>query len=140
MRTTRMFALVLLALLCLPAAAGANPFGDLLRISQLEANDNGSAYDTQVAYNSGTGEYLVSWTADGIFGPGDDEVWVQRLSSAGAQLGGDRRISTIGAAGDTTREPFGRPAVAADPVNDRNLVVWAADPSDNAFGNSEFRI
>ena len=44
----------------------------------------------------------MSWTADGIFGPGEDEVWVQRLSSAGAQLGGDRRISTIGAAGDLT--------------------------------------
>ena len=140
MRTTRMFALVFLALLCLPAAAGANPFGDLLRISQLDADGDGSAYDAQVAYNGGTGEYLVSWTADGPFSSGEDEVWVQRLSSAGAQMGGDRRISTIGAAGDTTREPFGRPAVAADPVNGRNLVVWAADPENNGFGSSEFRI
>jgi hypothetical protein len=136
-----MFALVLLALLTVPAAAGANPLGDLFRISELAPNDgHGSAFDTQVAYNGGTSEYLVSWTADGYASPGEDEVWVQRVSNAGAQIGADRRISTIGAEGDGTREPFGRPAVAADPVNDRNLVVWSADPENNTFGNSEFRI
>ena len=141
MRSTRMFALVLLALLTFPAVAGANPFGDLFRISELASNNgNGSAFDTQVAYNGGTSEYLVSWTADGYASPGQDEVWVQRVSKAGAQIGSDRRISTIGAEDDPTREPFGRPAIAADPINDRNLVVWAADPEDNAFDNSEFRI
>ncbi len=124
---TRFLPLLVLALLALPAAATANPLGDLLRISELDAGGDGSAYDAQVAYNGGTSEYLVSWTADGIFSSGEDEVWVQRMSASGAQIGPDRQISTIGAPGDTTKEPFGRASIAADHVNDRELVVWAAD-------------
>ena len=142
MRSTRMFALVLLALLTFPAVAGANPFGDLFRISELAADTGqASAFDTQVAYNGGTGEYLVSWTADGYATPAEDEIWVQRVSAAGTQIGADRRISTVGAEGDRTREPFGRPAIAADPINKRNLVVWADDRADRLdMTNTEFRI
>ena len=140
MRSRPLLLLVLLALFAAPAAAGANPLGDLLRVSELPANENGSAYDAQVEYNGANSEYLVSWTADGPFSPGDDEVFVQRLTASGVQVGADRQISTIGAEGDTTREPFGRPSIAADTVNGRNLVVWSSDELNDRFGGSEFSI
>ena len=122
------FALALL--LSLPAAAPANPLGDLTRYSEIPANDNGAAYYPDVEFNAGTSEYLATFDADSIFGPGEDEVYVQRISKTGAQIGADHRVSTIGPEGDTTRETFSAPAVAADPVNKRNLVVWASDHKD----------
>ena len=125
-RLPALFALALL--LSLPAAAQANPLGDLMRYSEIPANDDGAAYYPQIAFNAGTSEYLAAWDAtDASFAPSDHEVYVQRIGKTGAQIGGDRRVSTIGAEGDTARGTFSAPGVAADPVNKRNLVVWASD-------------
>ena len=57
---------------------------------------------------------------------------MQRIGKTGAQIGADHRVSTIGAEGDTTRETFSAPGVAADPINKRNLVVWASDHKVNS--------
>ena len=152
-RLPALFALALL--LPLAAPAQANPLGDLMRYSELPANDGAAAaYYPESAFNAGTGEYLAAWDADSA-GPGENEVYVQRIAKTGAQIGADHRVSTIGPEGDSTRETFSAPAVAADPVNKRNLVVWASDHKDgtelevygqmldatgNEIGTSDFSI
>ncbi len=55
-----------------------------------------------VAYNPRTNEYLVAWQGwDLAQTPGAEEVFVQRLSAAGAEVGADdARISLMGPEGD----------------------------------------
>ena len=106
-----------------------------MRYSELEAGGAGARTTRTSSTTRGTSEYLVSLTADGLFGPREDEVYVQRIS-AGAQIGAGPPSRRSARAGDTPPRAVRRAAVAADPVNKRNLVVWASDdkPTDGVRG------
>jgi hypothetical protein len=54
------------------------------------------------------------------------EICGQKLSGAGAELGGDIRLSNTGAAGDSSRAAF-FPATAWNSTNDEFLATWYAD-------------
>jgi hypothetical protein len=73
-----------------PRLSGSGaPLGARIRVSE-QADGNPAFYVDRpsVAYNSATNEYLVAWT--GVTGTSKDfEIWAQRLSAAGAEVGVD---------------------------------------------------
>lgn len=112
---------------------GVNDF----RISEMgpDGNINYDADLPFVAYNSRSNEYLVVWTADDDAGQLVDdeyEVYAQRISATGAQLGAnDVRLSDLGPDGAT---PYTKAAemmggVAYNSTNNEYLVIWYG--SDN---------
>ena len=115
-------------------AAGA-PVGAQFRISDM-GPPMAAGFDAgrpAVAYNARRNEYLVVWSGDDSAGPLVDdefEIFAQRLSAAGAELGAnDRRISEMGPNGDTAYFARG-PAIAYNPTSDEFLVAWSGP--DNA--------
>ena len=116
-------------------AVGAEIGGDF-RISTTGSDGDADrkAEDPVVAYNPQAADYLVAWEADGLATDNESEVFGQRLSGAGAELGGQFRISTTGADGDTNRE-VEEPAMAYNPQRNEYLVAWQADAvaTDNEF-------
>ena len=109
MRFPRLAALLPSRFSSRPAAAPANPLGDLTRCSEIPANDNGAAYYPDVEFNAGTSEYLAAFDADSIFGPGEDEVYVQRISNTGAQMGTDHASRRSGPRATSRARPSRRP-------------------------------
>ncbi len=109
------------------SAAGGDLGGDF-RISTTgsDGDANRDAINPAVAYNSQANEYLVAWRADGLATDDESEVFGQRLSGAGGDLGGDFRISTTGSDGDTNRLA-GDPSLAYNPQASEYLAVWEAD-------------
>jgi hypothetical protein len=97
--------------------SNADPPGNLTRI----------ALDPAVAYNSTNNEYLVIWYADEMPTDNEYEVWGQRLSASGAELGSDFRISNMGPDNSTTRTPLRDPEVAYDATSNEYLAVWAGN-------------
>ena len=86
---------------------------------------NIDAEDGDVTYNATNNEFLVVWEADPA--DGEDEVYGQRISAVGAEIGtNDFRISTIGADGDTALDAFD-PTVVWNSVSNEYLVVYEAD-------------
>jgi hypothetical protein len=116
-------------------AVGAEIGGDF-RISTTgtDGDADREVEDPVVAYNPQAAEYLVAWEADGLATDNESEVFGQGLSGAGAELGGQFRISTTGADGDTNRE-VEEPAMAYNPQRNEYLVAWQADAlaTDNEF-------
>ncbi|MCA9730049.1 MAG: T9SS type A sorting domain-containing protein, partial [Candidatus Eisenbacteria bacterium] len=119
---------------------GANDF----RISSA-GNDGDATYDAfdpAVAYNSLANEYLVVWDGEdigGLLAPGEKEIFGQRLSAAGAQVGTDDfRISDMGPDGDPLYDAQA-PAVTYNRAVDEYLVVWEGDDNTapNVDGESE---
>ncbi len=111
------------------SATGAE-LGTDFRIST-NATDGDAARDAfqpAVAYNRTANEYLVTWQGDGLT-VGRSEIFGQRLSAAGAELGTDFRISNVGTDGDFNRDAFG-PGVAYSPAANEYLVIWQADGLD----------
>jgi Ca2+-binding RTX toxin-like protein len=113
------------------AEVGANDF----RISKvgMDGDATRDASNPTIASNSKANEYLVSWAADGLATNEEIEIFSQRLSATGAEVGADDfRISEAGTDGDANREAF-EPAIAYDSAANQYLVSWAADdlPTDN---------
>ena len=100
-----------------------------------------TARDPDVVFNATSQEYLVVWWGDddtGSLADNEWEIFGQRLSSAGAQIGGDFRISSLGTDGDTNYVADAPISVAWDSVNNRYLVVYGGrDPS---LGSTEQEI
>ena len=98
------------------------------QISQSNAGGKteGDAFEPAIAYNPEADEYLVSWWGDGLATNDEFEIFGQRLNGAGAELGGDFRISTTDAGGKTERDAF-EPAIAYNSQADEYLVSWTAD-------------
>jgi phosphotransferase system HPr-like phosphotransfer protein len=109
------------------SAAGAE-LGSDFRISSVgtDTDTDRNAFSPSVAYNSTANEYLVSWYGDGLATDNEFEIFGQRLSAAGAELGSDFRISTVGADPDTTRDGFD-PSVAYNSAANQYLVSWQGD-------------
>lgn len=122
-------------------AATGNLVGSNFRISSTGTDgDNRLAFvetSFAVAYNSTNNEYLVVWLADGLATDNEFEIFGQRLSAAGSEIGtNDFRISTIGTDGDGHGAVnTSGPVVAYNSTDNRYLVVWEADglATDNEF-------
>jgi len=110
------------------ALAAPEPVGPDFRISEVGA-DGDAERDAEiggVAHNSAANEYLVVWDADGLTTEEEVEIFGQRVSAAGTELGTDFRISATGTDGDPERDAL-NPAVTYDPAADEYMVVWQAD-------------
>lgn len=110
---------------------GAEIGGDF-RISSM-GPDGSAIYraDPPVAeWNSRQNEWLVGWSGDdNANGQVDEEreVFVQRLSGDGAEIGvDDLRVTRVGTDGATTARPS-RPSIAHNPNTNEYLVAWHAD-------------
>lgn len=120
------------------AATGAETGGDFA-ISDMGTSASDAHYraqDAAVAFNSTANAYLVVWSGDDDTVPlldGEFEIFGQRLSAAGAELGSDFRISTMGPDGQADFDAY-RPSVACNTTTGDYLVVWAgADNIANEF-------
>jgi hypothetical protein len=138
----RSLPLVLSALaLCLlaPAAASAyEPIGGDFRISTVgtDGATNREPISQTIAYNPQANEYLVVWQGDGLTVDEENEIFGQRLSATGAEIGGDFRISNVGSDGDVSRTA-GQPNVEYDSIDNQYLVVWNGD---GLATNNEFEV
>ncbi len=117
-----------------------NATGAPIGTNDQRVSDNGplndatfSADNPTVAHNSRSNEYLVAWEADdgaGALVESEDEIYVQRLASNGAEVGvDDRRISEAGPDGNGDFEAD-TPSVAYNPMSNQYLVAW--DGEDDA--------
>ena len=112
------------------AATGAE-IGSDFRVSNISDNGQGlSARSPQVVYNSTAHEYLVVWHGSGLINAPDKffEIYGQRLSRAGAEVGKDFRISNTTDLGKVNTS-FVRASTSADvawnSTDNQYLVVWS---------------
>jgi hypothetical protein len=117
-----------LAALALAGPAGAiQPLGGEIRVSQMGPDGNAmfNAQDPAVAYNPARDEYLTVWFGDDTT-PGETEIWGRLLRGDGTPIGGEFRLSDMGADGNANFQAL-HPAVAFNPAANEYLVVWRAD-------------
>jgi Ca2+-binding RTX toxin-like protein len=109
------------------SAAGAKQ-GEGFRISEIGEGglEERVAVVPAVAYNAAANELLVAWQGDGLTTDNEVEVFAQRLSPAGARLGGDLRVSRVGADGDAERGAS-LPALAYNSQSNESLLVFKAE-------------
>ncbi len=125
------------------SAAGAEIGGDI-RISEMGADGdiNFAAFNPSVAVDTRSNQYLIAWQGDDSVAPLVDEeveVFVQRLSATGIEVGGDTRISDMGPDGNTAFGAFS-PAVAYNATADEYLVAWHGDDNTGALVDNENEI
>ncbi len=108
------------------SATGTEIGGDF-RISN--AGDQGANHEADqpaIAFDSKRGSYLVAFESEGLATDGEQEIFAQRVSATGAQIGGDQRVSTVGADGDTNRDADFA-GIAYNRKRDQFLVVFEAN-------------
>jgi hypothetical protein len=119
-------------------AATLEPIGINFRISSLSDNDRShSANDPKVIYNRTSHEYLVAWHGSGLFdGPaGFFEIYGQRLSRAGKEIGGDFQIShmtELGKINTSFVRSNSQVDIAWNSTSNEYLVIWKGmgEPDD----------
>jgi hypothetical protein len=116
---------------------GGEAIGEAFRISSMgpEGNASYTAWEPRAVYNPAADEYLVVWFGDddtGALADNEFEVYAQRVSAAGAEVGADVRISSMGTDGDASFDAW-NPRVAYNGDDDEYLVAWEGD--DNAGGS-----
>lgn len=119
-------------------AATNQAIGISFRISNLtDGNRDNSANHPQVVYNRTAHEYLVVWHGSGLVDAPDKffEVYGQRLSRAGREIGGDFRISHItdlGKINTNVVRNTSQAQVAWNSTNNEYLVIWngMGEPED----------
>ncbi len=105
------------------SSSGAEVGSDDFRISDTgwEGQAYPDDYSVEVVYNSSRDEYLAVWDAIAGF---DRELYSQRLSSAGEEIGSDDlKISSMGPDGDDSYLAA-LPALAYNNSDKQYLVVW----------------
>jgi len=112
-------------------ATGAEIGADI-RISDMsdDGNPTYDAYDSDVAWNATDNVFLVVWRADDNTGSlidGKFEIYGQRISVAGAEIGGDLRLSDMGAADGSVSFEAEDPSVSYNATDNVYLVVWHGD-------------
>ena len=114
-------------------ASGAETGSNDFRISDMGPDGDTllDAKEPAVAYNSLASEHLVVWRGDDATN-NEDEIFGQRLSAAGAEIGtNDFRMTQTGPDGDANFDARG-PAVAYGSQASEYLLVWRADgPTDD---------
>lgn len=111
--------------------------GSDFRISNtgMDGDVGPEARNPAIAFAAASGQYLVAWEGEGL-PSGETEIFGQRLSPAGGELGEDFRISHVGADGDVGRVAHA-PDVAYDSHTGELLVVWDGDGLDT---DDEFEV
>jgi hypothetical protein len=116
-------------------AKGTNDF----RISNVTTvNASYDAVNPAVTYNSKDNEYLVVWRSDaGVVG--EEEIYGQRISAAGAELGSDFRISNMGPDNNAS---YGAadPDVAFNTTTNEYLVVWEGEDNVGDLVDNDLEI
>ena len=114
------------------------------RISDMGPDGN-AAYDAlrpDIAYNPLTTEYLVAWQGDDDTAPlvdNETEIFVQRLSATGAELGtNDQRVSDMGADGNPAADAL-TPSIAVNRGSGDYLVTWSGDDATGWHGRRRER-
>ncbi|GAL88015.1 conserved hypothetical protein-possibly heme/hemopexin utilization protein huxA [Jejuia pallidilutea] len=113
-----------------------------------DSNTDYAASNPEIAYNATDNEYMVVWQSDDNTSPlvnNENEIFGQRLSSLGAEIGSDFRISTMGDDTETnpsTRDNFraGQPEIAWSSSNNVYMVVWEGEDDTEALGDGEVEI
>jgi hypothetical protein len=130
---------LILAATAASAFADFAPTGSDLRISNAGPDNTTPTFAAapEITHNAVSNEYLVVWDDDRL-SDGEAEIFGQRLNGAGAEIGGDFRISNV--ANDVSAaagEGFDA-AVAHNPELNQYLVVWEGDgfndEEDEIFG------
>lgn len=119
-------------------AATNQASGISFRISNLtDGNKDNSSNHPQVVYNKTAHEYLVVWHGSGLVDAPDKffEVYGQRLSRTGREIGGDFRISHItdlGKINTNIVRNTSQAKVAWNGTNNEYLVIWTGmgEPED----------
>jgi hypothetical protein len=132
--TTALSATILTAI---PAALASEIGPNDFRISQMgpDGDPNFDAGAPAIAYNPADQLFLVVWSGDDDTGDlveGETEVYGQLLTTAGAKVGPQFRISQLGSDGFTNTNA-GEPAVTYNPDANEFLVVWSGIESTVAF-------
>ena len=115
------------------------------RISNLgpDGDTTNGVADLSVALDQTHNEYLVVWqgkTNKNGMTPGKWEIFGQRVTAAGAEVGTDDfRITRTGGETDPTAQAQ-NPWVAYNPLADDFLVVFGADPGTAPLAAQEFEI
>jgi hypothetical protein len=112
--------------------------GIAFRISNLADGDkNHTSNDPRIVYNLTAHEYLVVWNGSGLFNSPDNffEVYGQRLSRAGKEIGGDFRIShttDLGRVSTNFVRSSSQADVAWNRANNEYVVIWKGmgEPED----------
>jgi hypothetical protein len=81
----------------------------------------------EVTYNPVANEYLAIWSGNNLPLFSKYEIWGQRVSAAGAEVGSDFRISNMGADTDPARGAD-KPVVAANSQTGDYMVAWYGNP------------
>lgn len=125
------------------ANTGAEIGGDL-RLSDMGPNGD-PLYDARapaVIYNSIANEYLVVWHGDdntALLVDGELEIFGQRVSAIGVEIGSDFRISAMGPDGNTAYEGV-MPDLAYNSTTNEYLVVWHGDDKTAILVEGELEI
>jgi len=120
---------------------GSNDF----RISDMGGDGNVAydAYTPKVAYNSTDNEFLVVWYGDddtGSLVDNEFEIYGQRISDAGAEIGGDLRLSDMGATDGSVSFYAADPSVSYNASDNVYLVVWRADDDTAPQVDDEYEV
>ncbi|HEX8144749.1 MAG TPA: hypothetical protein VF553_19425 [Pyrinomonadaceae bacterium] len=113
----------------LNAATGAEIGPDFLISRMSDSGHTHVANQPQIVYNSAAHEYLVVWHGAGATGDPDEvfEIYGQRLSRSGVEIGKDFRISHTTDAGKIQENIVRQSSnadVAWDSASNQYLVVW----------------
>ncbi len=127
------------------AANGAEVGADDRRISTAGPDGDGDfeADTPSIAHNPTSNEFLVAWDGEddaGALVVNEDEIYVQRLDAAGAQVGtDDQRISQMGPDGDDDFSASA-PRVAAGVSADEYLVTWDGEDDAPGLGDGQTEV
>ncbi|MFT4972710.1 MAG: hypothetical protein ACI9JY_001916 [Saprospiraceae bacterium] len=127
------------------AADGTEVGNNDFRISDMGPNgaNNFSPVTPAVTFNPTFNNYLVVWSGDDDTGSlvvNESEIFGQRLSSAGAEIGtNDFRISDMGTDGDPDFDA-GSPSVTYNTVSNEYFVVWSGDDNIAPLVEGELEI
>jgi len=126
-------------------AAGAETGTNDFRISDMGPNSdtNYDASSPDVAWNSTDNEFLVVWQGDddtGSLVDNEFEIYGQRISDAGAEIGGDLRLSDMGATDGNSSFDASRPRVSYNATDNVYLVVWDGDDDTAPQVDEEYEV
>ncbi len=127
------------------SATGAEQGTDDQRISSMGTDGDAQfdAQDVSTAYNSTTNEYLVAWNGDDNTPPlveSEFEIFAQRLSAAGAEVGADdQRISAMGPDGNTNFDDD-EPTATYNPTANEYLIAWNGEDNTPPLVDNEDEI
>ena len=123
-------------------ATDGSQIGNEFLIAALDAGDPTTGYiEPAVAWNSTDNEYVVVFSGDNTTGGATTfEIYAQRVSEAGAPIGGATRVSDMGTVDTDGSFDASEPDIAYDATTNSYLVVWEGDDDTAPLVNGENEI